>query len=219
MTATSRRENNRKNKENRILDAALNVFSETGYSGASMDAIAVAAGVSKPTLYQYFGAKDQLFKAMMKQERVQLLTMFQNVSGDRMVDDLHKFAWFYADIVMRPDFLSLARLIIGEAQRFPDIGRFYQASGPNHILHAMMTYLDTQRANGRLVFDDPELAAEDLWGLLLSAPRNQALHVPDEILGKDVLARYINNGLRVFLKAYSTDPKTDLSTLDSLLKT
>lgn len=47
-----------------------------------------------------------------------------------MVAELYAFSWHYADVVLHPDMLNLARLIIGEAQRLPDIGRAYQASGP-----------------------------------------------------------------------------------------
>lgn len=213
MTALPQRELNRLAKQHRILEAALSVFAAEGYSGTSMDAIAAKAGVSKPTLYQYFGTKEQLFTEIMLAERNQMLDAFDNPGSADMVADLHAFAWHYADTVMRPEFLSLARLIIGEAQRFPEIGRAYQAAGPDRVLADMMAYLALLRANGRLVFDDAELAAEDLWGLILSAPRNQALHLPDRIPTRPELARFIYNGLRVFLKAYSTDPATDLAHL------
>jgi len=133
-----------------------------------------------------------------------------------MVADLHAFAWDYADTVMRPDMLSLARLIIGEVQRFPEIGRQFQESGPDRLLQGMMAWLDARRAEGLLSFDDAELAAEDLWGLILSAPRNQALHRPDRVPARADLQRYIDNGLRVFLRAYSTQPETDLAALRAL---
>ena len=212
MSALPQRELNRLAKQRRILDAALSVFAAEGYSGTSMDAIAAKAAVSKPTLYQYFGTKEQLFTEIMLAERNTMLLAFDHPGTD-MVAELHHFAWHYADTVMRPEFLSLARLIIGEAQRFPEIGRAYQAAGPDRVLAGMITYLTRQREAGKLTFDDAELAAEDLWGLILSAPRNQALHLPDRIPTKPELARYINNGLRVFLKAYSTDPAHDLAQL------
>ena len=212
MTAIPQRELNRLAKQRRILDAALTVFAAEGYSGTSMDAIAAKAAVSKPTLYQYFGTKEQLFTEIMLAERNTMLLAFDHPGTD-MVAELHHFAWHYADTVMRPEFLSLARLIIGEAQRFPEIGRAYQAAGPDRVLAGMITYLTRQRDAGKLTFDDAELAAEDLWGLILSAPRNQALHLPDRIPNRAQLARYINNGLRVFLKAYSTDPARDLAQL------
>lgn len=217
MTGTSPRALNRQAKERRILDAALSVFSSEGYSGASMDAIAARAEVSKPTLYQYFGGKEQLFSAIMQTGRDRILDPFDNPSAEGMVRDLHRFAWAYADTVMNPDFLSLARLTIAEAQRFPDIGRTYQSSGPDRLLSGIMAYLTRQRDAGRLNFDDAELAAQDLWALILSAPRNQALHVPDPLPTRAEIARYLNNGLRVFLAAYSTNPDTDRATLSRIL--
>nr|MBP9183997.1 helix-turn-helix transcriptional regulator [Fuscovulum sp.] len=60
MTALPRRQQNRLNRERAILDAALKVFAATGYSGATMDAVAAEAGVTKPTLYSYFPSKESL---------------------------------------------------------------------------------------------------------------------------------------------------------------
>jgi len=218
MSALPRRQQNRIDRERRILDAALKVFAETGYSGTTMDAVAIEAGLSKPTLYQYFESKEVLFSAMMLGERDQMLEFFQHPSGKGMVADLLGFAWDYADTVLRPDMLSLARLIIGEVQRFPEIGHAYQEVGPDRLLRGIMDYLGERRAAGELAFDDAELAAQDLWGLILSAPRTQALYMPDRLPGRTELERYVNNGLRVFLKAYSTRPRDDLATLEALIR-
>jgi AcrR family transcriptional regulator len=213
----TRRQQNRLDRERRILDAALTVFAAMGYSGATMDAVAAEAGLTKPTLYSYFPSKESLFSAMMLGKRDRMLDVFEHPSPEGMVFDLYTFAWDYADTVMRPDLLSLARLIIGEVQRFPEIGRAYQASGPDHVLRGIMRYLDMQRQAGRLAFDDAELAAQDLWGLILSAPRTQALYMPDAMPDRATLARYVHNGLRVFLRAYSTRPEADLASLAALI--
>lgn len=216
MTQLPKREQNRLNRERAILDAALKVFAAQGYSGASMDAVAAGAGVTKPTLYSYFPSKESLFQAMMLGKRDLMLDVVEHPSDQGMVADLLVFAWAYADTVMRPEMLSLARLIIGEVQRFPEIGRAYQASGPDHLLRGIMPYLEGQRRAGRLAFEDAELAAQDLWGLILSAPRTQALYMPDALPDRATLARRIHNGLRVFLKAYSTAPEADLQQLRAL---
>ena len=217
MNDLPRRQQNRLNRERQILDAALTVFAATGYSGTTMDAVAAEAGVTKPTLYSYFPSKESLFQAMMLGKRDLMLDVFEHPSASGMVADLLTFAWAYADTVMRPDLLSLARLIIGEVGRFPEIGRAYQASGPDHLLRGIMRYLETQRDAGRLAFDEAELAAQDLWGLILSAPRTQALYMPDAVPDRETLTRYIANGLKVFLKAYSTTPAQDLEQLAALL--
>lgn len=201
MTAIPRRQMNRITRARTILDAALKIFAACGYSGTTMDAVAEAAGLTKPTLYQYFPSKEALFARMMMDKRDAMLVAFAAPDGGDMVEQLHTFAWRYADTVMQPMMLSLARLIVAEAQRFPEVGRTYQAAGPDQLLEALMGFLVCQRTAGRLTFDDAELAAEDLWGLILSAPRTQALYKPDQTLGRAELARYVTNGLRVFLRA------------------
>lgn len=216
MTEIPRRQMNKLLKQQRILDAALKVFSQSGYSGASMDAVAAEAGLTKPTLYQYFPSKEMLFESMMLQKRNDMLTAFSDPGCGDMVVQLHRFAYAYADAVMAPDLLSLARLIIGEVQRFPEIGRAYQAAGPDRVLEGLMGYLERHRAAGRLAFDDTELAAQDLWGLVLSAPRTQALYRPDAVPSGAQLQRYVDNGLRVFLRAYSTNAAEDLLKLQGL---
>lgn len=64
----------------RILDAALAEFSNHGYGGARVDRIAAAAEVSKPMIYSYYGDKDQLYKAALKEAYVQIR------AGEREID-------------------------------------------------------------------------------------------------------------------------------------
>ncbi|NND90605.1 MAG: helix-turn-helix transcriptional regulator, partial [Granulosicoccus sp.] len=55
-----------------ILDAALVEFSEKGYSGARIDTIAAQAGVSKPMIYSYYGDKDDLYAAALREAYIQI---------------------------------------------------------------------------------------------------------------------------------------------------
>jgi AcrR family transcriptional regulator len=55
-------------REQQMLDAAVAVFARRGYRAASMDEIAVAAGVSKPLVYLYLNSKDDLFTACIRRE-------------------------------------------------------------------------------------------------------------------------------------------------------
>ena len=56
-----------------VLDAALRLFVEHGYRGTSMDAIAAAAGVTKPVLYDCYPSKEALFAALLEREEQQLM--------------------------------------------------------------------------------------------------------------------------------------------------
>jgi AcrR family transcriptional regulator len=59
--STSRRRMPRAERERGMLEAAGEIFAGHGFHGASMDAIAEAAGISKPMLYNYFGSKEGLY--------------------------------------------------------------------------------------------------------------------------------------------------------------
>ena len=133
----------RRQKHRRILDAALAEFSSKGFSGASMQAIAEGAGVSKPTLYQYIGQKDALFRAVLERGRAEILAPFEGAETREMVDVLWRFSWTYADFVLRPDTLSVARLVIGEAERVPEIARQFQETGPLRAQAGIAEYLRT----------------------------------------------------------------------------
>ncbi len=218
MNAPSRRAMNRKANEARLLDAALSVFSRMGYAGASMDAVAAEAGLSKPTLYKYFDSKEVLFAAMLEARRDDMMLAFDRPDAGTLAHQLHTFAWTYAQTVLRPDMMALARLIMAEANRFPEVGRAYQASGPDRLLEGLMTFLEDQRAAGNLAFEDAELAAQDLWGLILSAPRSRALYEPDWQPDEAELARYIHNGLRVFLRAYAVDARAQTAALEAVIE-
>jgi AcrR family transcriptional regulator len=56
-----------------VLDAAHDLFLAHGFDGTSMDAIAAAAGVSKPVVYDCFSSKDELFTAMLDREEERVL--------------------------------------------------------------------------------------------------------------------------------------------------
>jgi AcrR family transcriptional regulator len=56
-----------------VLDAALKLFLKGGYEGTSMEAIARAAGVTKPVVYACFPGKDELLRALLRREEERIL--------------------------------------------------------------------------------------------------------------------------------------------------
>ncbi|WP_007026631.1 TetR/AcrR family transcriptional regulator [Saccharomonospora iraqiensis] len=60
-------------REKQILDAAVTVFSRHGYHAAAMDEVSDVAGVSKPMIYSYLGAKEDLFAHCVRRESNRLL--------------------------------------------------------------------------------------------------------------------------------------------------
>jgi len=203
-------------KRERIRQAAHDEFCENGYDGASMDRIATRADVSKPTLYQYFGGKDGLMEAVLDVGRMQIVAPLMTSEGP-LVERLWRFAWGYADFVLRPDMLSLARLILGEAARRPESAMAYHQNGPARAFEGLVEFVSGAVVAGELQTDVPQLAAQNLWSLILSGPRDYYLHHVGQRPSEQELLTVIGHGLHVFLKAYGADPKTQTRDLDALV--
>ena len=216
--ASKRKEEKRNAKRRQILTAALGEFSMMGYDGVSMDKIAAEAKVSKPTLYQYFGDKEQLFNVVLNEGSTHILTPLMSHEGS-LVDQLWDFSWTYADYVLRPEMLSLARLILGEASRRPDSAKAYYKAGPGRAFKGLQDFVQDCVNDGLLAVDDTALATENLWSLILSGQRDYHLHCVEERPDPKELGRVIYHGLKVFLTVYSTKPKDDLKDLEQKAKT
>ena len=65
-------------REKQILDAAVEVFAAHGYYAASMDSVSETAGVSKPMIYDYLGAKEELFAQCIRREADRIVTAVQH---------------------------------------------------------------------------------------------------------------------------------------------
>ena len=85
-----------------ILGAALDVFASAGYDRASMRAVAAAAGVTTPVLYDHFASKAELFAALVESQADELISQWERVGhevADGSAEDLFRgtieaiFAW------------------------------------------------------------------------------------------------------------------------------
>ncbi|MFF3491236.1 TetR/AcrR family transcriptional regulator [Streptomyces sp. NPDC002795] len=96
----------RAERERQMLDAAVRVFGKRGYRAASMDEIAVLAGVSKPLVYLYLNSKDDLFSACIRREAKALVDAVRagvrtDVAADRQLWE--GLTAFFAHTAERPD--------------------------------------------------------------------------------------------------------------------
>jgi AcrR family transcriptional regulator len=187
------------------MDDATTVFLRNGYVGASMDEVAALAAVSKQTVYKHFADKESLFSEIVTGtvdeagDRVHAEVLQLADSGD-IAADLRDLARRQLALVMQPRVLQLRRLVIGEAGRFPALGRTFYERGPGRTLQALAEAFERLVQEGILTVDDPQLAAEHFNWLVLSIPLNRAMLLGDD--EQPDLDRYADEGVRVFLAAY-----------------
>ena len=125
----AKRERRKEARPGELLDAALDLFVEKGFAATRSEEVAARAGVSKGTLFLYFPSKEELFKAVVRenisgrfQEWRQELEDFEGGSAD-MLRYCLKVWW---DRVGATKASGINKLIISEARNFPDIAAFYQ---------------------------------------------------------------------------------------------
>jgi TetR/AcrR family transcriptional repressor of mexJK operon len=190
-----------------ILEAATTVFLRNGYVGTSMDEIAALAAVSKQTVYKHFADKENLFSEIVDHtvnqvaDPVHAEVLDLRDSGD-VESDLRELARRQLAQVMQPRVLQLRRLVIGEAGRFPELGRGFYERGPGRTIAALATAFERLAARGILQLDDALLAAEHFNWLVMSIPLNQAMLLGDDSRSTADLDRYADAGVRAFLAAY-----------------
>jgi TetR/AcrR family transcriptional regulator, mexJK operon transcriptional repressor len=195
-------------KRGAILAAATTLFLSNGYLGTSMDEIAARARVSKQTVYKHFADKERLFSEIVTAtvdeiadpNHDEVLKLKDTGDVDR---DLRRFARRQLRAVMEPRLLALRRLVIGEAGRFPQLGRLFYERGPGRTIDALATMFERLASQGALDVDDPRLAAAHFNWLVMSIPLNQAMLLgEDEPATPSQLDRYADAGVRAFLAAY-----------------
>jgi TetR/AcrR family transcriptional repressor of mexJK operon len=196
-------------KRRAILEAGTTLFLRHGYRGTSMDEIAALAGVSKQTVYKHFADKESLFSAIVistveevaKPVHQEVLELQD--SGD-LEADLRRLARQLLRMVIQPRILQLRRLVIGEAGRFPELGRTFYEEGPGRTIAALATVFERLADRGMLQLGDPLLTAAHFNWLVMSIPLNRAMLLgEDEPPAAAELNRYADAGVRAFLAAYA----------------
>jgi AcrR family transcriptional regulator len=109
--------------DERILEAARQIFLERGLAGASIDEIASLARAGKPTIYARFPGKEALFTAVVMRNIAANIARFDDYTptGKSIEDRLTNSAVTILQWVLVSDAIDLMRLAIAEARRFPDL--------------------------------------------------------------------------------------------------
>lgn len=110
---------NDKQTEEKIFEAATDVFVEKGMDGARMQDIATLAGINKALLHYYFRTKDQLFNAVFEMIAKKILKKFAPVFDEKLTLE-EKIRFFYKEhISFLQDNPRLPGFILNEVNRNP----------------------------------------------------------------------------------------------------
>lgn len=111
-----------------LLAAALDLFVERGYAATRLDDVATHAGVSKGTLYLYFENKEELFKAVVRENLVSVLAEAEDYISqyrDTSTALLRDFILGWWERIGETKLSGITKLMMAESGNFPDVARFY----------------------------------------------------------------------------------------------
>ena len=188
-----------------IVSAAMRVFTQKGYEGATIREIVEESGYSRPTVYSYFNGKEELFTSIVEDACRELLPDFDDMSGRwasaSIPEALTELAHRYRDIVLSPAMMELFRLAVAESRRFPAISHGFFNAGPLASQRALSSIFSTWIKKGRIDIRDPMRAAEHFEALIVGSVRRRTLFI-DEPLNRRAVNEAIKAGLAAFLRAY-----------------
>ncbi|CAN5323288.1 TetR/AcrR family transcriptional regulator [soil metagenome] len=186
-------------KNEAILEAAAEVLAERGLS-APMSMIARRASVSKQTIYNHYGAKTDLIRALVAR-RVRTISAPLDAPGaeGRPEETLAAYALSMMNIFGNPKSYSLMRLTVQSAGEMPELARDVYDAGPRTNRLKLAAFLKAEAQAGRLDIPDPAEAAEIFVGMTIGHRQIRALigiasehdGADMERIAKDIAYRFV----------------------------
>jgi AcrR family transcriptional regulator len=168
----------------RLLDVATRLFMERGFDGTSIDAVAEAAGVSKPTVYARYHDKRDLFAAVLRGRIRKWLAPLSaaaeaqatETSPKSIKTTLHELSRHMVAYTLAPEAGAVQRILSAQAVQFPELAKLATEEGWLRAVRGVSTILRQSAARGQIKVDDPELAADMFLNLVLGHPKRLVLY-------------------------------------------
>jgi TetR/AcrR family transcriptional repressor of mexJK operon len=154
------------------------LFLDQGYGVTSIEAVAQQARISKRTFYHRFPDKAALFGAVVRRIIAELRPPSDPplYEGGSLEQVLGRLARLMLGTVLMPKALALNRLMVAEAQRFPELAAIVAREGGRaELVGQIAAKLEREARAGALAIDRPEFAAEQFIQLIVSLPLRRAL--------------------------------------------
>lgn len=168
----------------RLLEVATHLFMERGFDGTSIDAVAEAAGISKPTVYARYHDKRDLFAAVLRRRIRDWLAPLSAATEAQATEakpksiktTLHELSRHMVAYTMAPEAGALQRIISAQAVQFPELAKLANEEGWLRAVRGVSSILRQSAARGQIKIDHPELAADMFLNLVLGHAKRLALY-------------------------------------------
>ncbi|GGO83516.1 TetR family transcriptional regulator [Marinobacterium nitratireducens] len=188
----------------RILDSAVELFTEQGFASTSMDQIAKRAGVSKQTVYSHHGSKEELFVAAVGCKcTFHQMTQEEFEPGPDLRAQLLNIAQNFAALVTSREAIQVARTCTSEAETYPELSRLFFEAGPDRVISRLSRLLAEFDRNGELCIPEPRFAAVQLLKMVEGEQQIRLNLNVEGLMPEAEYRRYVTQCVDAFLRAYA----------------
>jgi TetR/AcrR family transcriptional regulator, regulator of autoinduction and epiphytic fitness len=201
MKMTQIKSRDKSKKRARILEGAIDVFISMGYELASMDKCAETAGVSKRTVYNHFGSKENLFQAIVYDflsQRQSLKTIIYDTEIS-LEEQLLAFANAEIFLIDSPRRLGISRFLTTVFLKDTDYARETVAKFPP-VYDMLLDWLKEAEKDGKIKADNLFLAARVFYALVEGAVTYPALFTGG--IDKSAVKPLLDEIIATFLARY-----------------
>lgn len=193
-------------REEEILQAAFDVFTEKGFHGARMLDVASRARASKATLYARYPSKEALFEALMAWSTRQGTDALDAIAADETLDPLtalHRLAAQLLALMLQPKKLALFRIAAAEGNRLSPVGRTYSAFTRDHGMERVRAIVARLVKQGLIEIDDRAEFGHSFIGLLQGELFTRALLGTIPAPGREEIDRHARRAVTRLMRAYA----------------
>lgn len=197
----------------RLLRIAAAMFEQRGFEGTTIEALAEAASVGKPTVYARFRDKNELFAAVFRARVDSVLGPLaretERIVGGETVGDLESvlaaFGLALLRHVLSDESVRMHRVIVSTAMRFPELAHLIHSEGWERTVAVLARLLRSFADRGRLSIGDEAEAADMFLSLVLGRlQRVRMLGLPG--VTEAVMAQRVRAAISLFLNGVASRP-------------
>jgi len=182
----------------RILAAARKIFLDGLPEHATMDAVAHQAGMSKKTIYREFKSQVELLGALLIENVADLGDFTPPKPGDDIELELYGILVRVITHFTSPRSMALARLIISEVRRYPEL---MNASKPRGFpRERIANWLASPVVRAKYQIEDPDDAAAMLFGMVMQDSGFKLLVVNSATMPSHLIETRARRAVQIFLR-------------------
>ena len=182
----------------RILAAARKIFLDGMPEHATMDAVAQQAGMSKKTIYREFKSQVELLGALLLENVADLGDFPPPKSSEEVEVELYGILVRMVTHFTSPRSMALARLIISEVRRYPEL---MNASKPKGFpREKLANWLGSSVVRAKFQIEDPDDAAAMLFGMVMQDSGFKLMVVSNATMPAHLIETRARRAVQIFLR-------------------